>query len=441
MSFQFDGPNKRIYVQSPTLTFNAVDLYSDWKRWFKDDVANARFLSAMRSIGGDALSQTKFIAPYIELLNDWKIKPYDGDYSLAVQGNLFATGGTTPFIGADSGTVLISMETTGNALALATNTETLEDTNAPLWTSSVGITDAYQNADLINIRWGAATDSSTIVKYNVYIGDSENSLFNFKLGSFENNMVNISTEYDGVTDLKEQSYYIAVRAVDKYGNETTNTNYAIVNYVGVSISDTDVNIISVNGTSVNSIDDFKATETVVDLSETNAKINNVQNTVDLLNNYDDSILINLISSLETLKIDERNKLMSLINYDDLDLRNLINSLETLTQIEHNKLMSLANYDDRIINNKLDEKPSLLDIENSTILAKKTDIDVVETIVNSLPVLSEIKSEMINVQYGKLEITNNQLTIWDKEGNILSVFDLYDNQGNPTMNAVYRREIV
>jgi len=258
MSFQFDGPNKRIYIQSPTVNFDAQFLYSEWKRWFQVAVENSKYLSAMRSIGGDALSDTKFIAPYIELLNDWKLKPYDGSYSLAVQGNLFATGGVTPFVGADDGTVLISMETTGNALALATSSDDITDTNAPVWTGSVGITDAYQNADLINIRWGAATDQSNVVKYNVYIGDSENSLFNFKLGSFDNNMINISTEYDGVTDLKEQSYYIAVRAEDKFGNETDNTNYAIVNYVLSSSNIVDANIVSVNNIATLSIDDFKA---------------------------------------------------------------------------------------------------------------------------------------------------------------------------------------
>jgi hypothetical protein len=123
MSFQFDGPNKLIYVQSPTSSFDAQELYSDWKRWIISDIENAKYLSAMKSIGGNAISQTKHIAGYIELLNDWRIKPYDGNYTLTVIGNLFATGGESPFINADNGSVLISMETTGNALALNTNSD------------------------------------------------------------------------------------------------------------------------------------------------------------------------------------------------------------------------------------------------------------------------------------------------------------------------------
>jgi hypothetical protein len=62
-------------------------------------------------------------------------------------------------------------------------------------------------------------------------------------------------------------------------------------------------------------------------------------------------------------------------------------------------------------------------------------------IPSLPLLADIKSEMINVQYGDLQIENNQLTIWDKQGNILTVFALFDDRGFPTMSAVYKREVV
>jgi len=117
MAFIFDGASKTIYVPNGMVTFDALDLYSEWKRW-AILLGNAMFLPAMRSIGGDQLTAVKYIAGYIEVINDWKIKPYDGDYTLTVVGNLFATGGVSPFVSADNGTVIISSETTGNALAL-----------------------------------------------------------------------------------------------------------------------------------------------------------------------------------------------------------------------------------------------------------------------------------------------------------------------------------
>jgi hypothetical protein len=117
--FTFSGPELIIYIAVNSYEFNAQTLYSDWKRWSQLD-KNLTFPQAFRSIGGEYISNTKTIAPYIELLNGWRLKPWSGDYTLNVDGNLFATGGLNPFLGADSGTVLLSLETTGNALAIDT---------------------------------------------------------------------------------------------------------------------------------------------------------------------------------------------------------------------------------------------------------------------------------------------------------------------------------
>lgn len=512
MDFQFDGANKRIYVQSGTLSFVATDLYSEWKRWIIQS-DNIKYIQAMRSIGGDALSQTKFIAPYIELMNEWKIKPYDGDYTLSVQGNLFATGGETPFIGADNGTVLISMETTGNALALSSNTETQTDIIAPVWNSSVGITDVYQSGNLLNIRWGYATDDSNDVRYNVYISDIENSLFNFKLGSFKGNMINIATEFDGITPLSTNTYYVGVRAVDKFNNETDNTNYGIVNFQSTTISDTNVNIVSVNGVEINSVDDFKsdglneielhnaldsysnkdlwkADTVLVDnddialavwnystreltvaaglTSLQEDKINDIiSNTTDIdvkvwnssekditsnikyvndiaVHNIDEfkanETVVNLNPVLSSIS-DVQTKVDTLENYDDTNLTNLINNINTLLPDERLKLMSLLNYDDTTINSKLDNIDSVVDSINTNITNLSNDINIVDNIVRNIPQLSEIRDELINVTFGGLEITSdNKMIIKDQSGSIITIFSLFDNNGNPTTNMVYKRTV-
>jgi len=120
MSFNFVGEERIIYVPEGTTQVNVVDLYAEWKIWAREG-DNLKFPSAMKSIGGEEIAPGKYIAAYIELLNGWRIKPYDGDYVLTVVGNLFVNGGLNPFLQADDGNVLINMVSSSNALSLETS--------------------------------------------------------------------------------------------------------------------------------------------------------------------------------------------------------------------------------------------------------------------------------------------------------------------------------
>jgi hypothetical protein len=313
MKINFDGVNKIMFLikedgDDDNPVIEASWIYAKWKNWVISSPDNMKYSQAMRSIGGDPLSSTKYIAPYYEVMNNWNIKPYDGNYILTVQGNLFGTGGRFPFVGADNGTVLVSMETTGNALALQNHSDNIKDTIAPTWDGAIGITDAYQDGDGIHIRWGHATDNlSKEVKYNVYISEYESNIWDFKLGAFDGNMLVIYTEYDGITPLQPgKTYYIGVRAVDEAGNETTNTNYATINYTGSSVYDEILN-----------------------------KVDNIQSVV-------------------------------------VDIQNMVNIL-------------------------------------------------------------------MDVEIGNWEIKNNQMIFYDREGNVLYVYNLYDKFGRPTTKSVYKRE--
>ena len=62
-------------------------------------------------------------------------------------------------------------------------------------------------------------------------------------------------------------------------------------------------------------------------------------------------------------------------------------------------------------------------------------------MDNLPILSDIREEMINVQFGELEIANNQMVIKDKVGIVIAILDLFDKNGNPNMNSVFKREVV
>jgi hypothetical protein len=134
------------------------------------------------------------------------------------------------------------------------------------------------------------------------------------------------------------------------------------------------------------------------------------------------------ASISSLTTDQNNKLMSLNNYDDTSL---ISSL----------LDKASTTDIQTLSTKIDSKPTLRDIELSSVLAKSSELTVIENIMAGIPALAEIRNEMINVQFGGLEITLDQMIIKDKAGATIAIFDLFDKNGRPTMSAVYKRTVV
>lgn len=117
MGFVFDGATKTISITPGTTSFDALDLYNKWKEWAAQS-DNLKWAQAMYSTGGDPLGGGKQIAGYIIMLNGWVCKPYDGNYTLIISGNLVGEGGIFPFIPADAGSVNISLQVTSNALAV-----------------------------------------------------------------------------------------------------------------------------------------------------------------------------------------------------------------------------------------------------------------------------------------------------------------------------------
>lgn len=116
----FDGINKKIIVNTGiTFLDIKVDLYSDWKEWLSEP-GNSKYIPAMRTIGGDSTVGTKTVAPYYFLTNGWKIRPYEGNHTLDIAGNLFVdeqslygTNITIPTLGTFN--VLINLSTTSDA--------------------------------------------------------------------------------------------------------------------------------------------------------------------------------------------------------------------------------------------------------------------------------------------------------------------------------------
>lgn len=113
----FDGPNKLIIVDTGITSLDVqIDLYSDWKEWMLVG-DNAKYLPALRTVGGDTLVAPQEISPYFFLLNGWRVRPYEGDHMLTVDGNLFVDGGGNPFVPTVGNyNVLINLQTSVNAV-------------------------------------------------------------------------------------------------------------------------------------------------------------------------------------------------------------------------------------------------------------------------------------------------------------------------------------
>lgn len=102
----FDGPNKLILINDGVTTLNInEDVYSAWKEWIVllglvEHQDNPAYLEAISAIGGEP-TPTGAIGATFFLENDWKLKPYPGSYRLLVNGNLFSSDGTNPYVAAD----------------------------------------------------------------------------------------------------------------------------------------------------------------------------------------------------------------------------------------------------------------------------------------------------------------------------------------------------
>jgi len=164
----------------------------------------------------------------------------------------------------------------------------------------------------------------------------------------------------------------------------------------------------------------------------------VNNTEVVLEDFRDRISYEGIWSYSTrnitgpvdLKSDLRTAILDIENYDDSTV--LQKLLEVTSKID---------FTSQTLQDSLDTKPSLIDIEGSTVLAKTSSVSAVEMLVRSLPGISDIVSEFKNIQYGKMEIVNNQMKVWDQTGELIVTYDLFDKNGLPTMGSVYKKVVV
>ena len=115
----FDGLNKLIIVNNGETELEAEgDIYSSWKRWevnTKQD--NAKWLQALRTIGGDPIGGTQTVSPYFFLMNGWRLRPYEATHGLVIVGNLFVEEGGSPFVATVGNfNVLVELQTSSKSI-------------------------------------------------------------------------------------------------------------------------------------------------------------------------------------------------------------------------------------------------------------------------------------------------------------------------------------
>lgn len=99
MAFTFDATNKLIILSTGTVSFSLADLWTAWKDWVY--LGNAGAARALDYVGGEPINPAEgtVVSLYLFLLNDWKIRPYEGDHTLAVTGGtLIGPRGGDPFV-------------------------------------------------------------------------------------------------------------------------------------------------------------------------------------------------------------------------------------------------------------------------------------------------------------------------------------------------------
>lgn len=94
----FDGPNKLMLINAGVTDIDVeVDLYSDWKEWVRVR-DRAKYEMAMRTVGGDPTTGGRALGATFFLMNGWRIRTWEGDHRLVVNGNLYTDEGDPPFI-------------------------------------------------------------------------------------------------------------------------------------------------------------------------------------------------------------------------------------------------------------------------------------------------------------------------------------------------------
>lgn len=121
----FDGPNKRIIVDSGVSNISVKDnIYTEWKDWVL--AGNLQYPPALRAIGGDPIGGGQFAGDIYFLMNGWQIHT---DHPINVSGVIYHDDAIEPFVISAGGSVRSTVSSLVQTVATAggDNTAVLAD--------------------------------------------------------------------------------------------------------------------------------------------------------------------------------------------------------------------------------------------------------------------------------------------------------------------------
>ncbi len=127
----FDGENKLIIVNYGVTELDVeIDIYSDWKEWLRL-YDYMKYPVAISSIGGEPLGGGQFVGSTFFLENGWRIRPWEGDQFLTINGNIYTReAGGNPVI-PTVGRWNISVSFIRSALVFSIGAESTQTSSVP----------------------------------------------------------------------------------------------------------------------------------------------------------------------------------------------------------------------------------------------------------------------------------------------------------------------
>jgi hypothetical protein len=134
----FDGDGSLIIVNPGVLTVDVKeDIYSEWKDWL-GLYDHMKYQAALRGVGGDPTVSGQYLGSTFFLINGWKIRTWEGDHRLIVDGNLYSDDALSPFV------------------------ETLEPHNIVVSQRVSNLVDRLDNAEVADLVWDVMSSEHTI---------------------------------------------------------------------------------------------------------------------------------------------------------------------------------------------------------------------------------------------------------------------------------------
>ena len=98
---KFDGNKKLIVMEDGEKYIDVRLMYQKWKQWSSDQ-ENIVYPLALKYVGGDELEDDNHrLGITYFLINGWKIKPYEANHTLTIEGNLYSDDKLPPVIKTD----------------------------------------------------------------------------------------------------------------------------------------------------------------------------------------------------------------------------------------------------------------------------------------------------------------------------------------------------